>query len=113
VFKGATLAMLDNEKLLKLVEKVTTYLFYSKLNNPNYTDMCSVRDLKCHSIDLQTFQGDFLNWVSRFTRKQIIEKLGQTPENLSFRYTYGYCNAAYIATGEIIPAITDTSWDDF
>ena len=112
-FTGTALAMLDSEKRLKLDEKVTTYLPYFKLNNPAYTDMCSVRDLLCHRIGLQTFQGDFLNWGSTLTRKQIIEKLGQTPEKFPFRYTYGYCNAAYITAGEIIPAITDTSWDDF
>jgi CubicO group peptidase (beta-lactamase class C family) len=112
-FTGTAIALLDYEKRLKLDEKVTTYMPYFKLHNPAYTDMCTVRDLLCHRIGLQTFQGDFLNWGSTLTRKQIIEKLALTPEKYPFRYTYGYCNAAYITAGEIIPVVTDTSWDDF
>lgn len=30
-----------------------------------------------------------------------------------FRDTWGYCNAGFVTAGEIIPAVTDTSWDDF
>ncbi len=30
-----------------------------------------------------------------------------------FRAKYGYCNSGFLAAGEIIPAVTDTSWDDF
>jgi CubicO group peptidase (beta-lactamase class C family) len=31
----------------------------------------------------------------------------------SFRSHYGYCNVAFLTAGEIIPLVTDTSWDDF
>jgi len=30
-----------------------------------------------------------------------------------FRARYGYCNAAFLAAGEVIPLVTDTTWDDF
>jgi CubicO group peptidase (beta-lactamase class C family) len=112
-FTGTALAMLHEEKRVLLDEKVTAYLPWFKLENPDFTKMCTVRDLLCHRIGLQTFQGDFLNWGSTLSRKQIIEKLSLTPAVYPFRHTYGYCNAAYITAGEIIPAITDTTWDDF
>jgi len=112
-FTGTAIAMLNDEKRIFLDEKVTTYLPWFKLHNSAYTDMCTVKDLLCHRIGLQTFQGDFLNWGSTLSRKQIIEKLALTPEKYPFRYTYGYCNAAFITAGELISEITDTTWDDF
>ncbi len=112
-FTGTAVAWLDAEKRLKLDEKVTTYLPWFKLDAPQYTELCTVRDLLSHRIGFGTFQGDFLNWGSTLTRKQIIERMALTKPLYRFRYQYGYCNAGFITAGELIPAVTDTSWDDF
>jgi CubicO group peptidase (beta-lactamase class C family) len=112
-FTGTAIAMLDAEKRVKLDEKVTTYLPWFRLYDAGSTAQCTVRDLLCHRIGLQTFQGDFLNWGSTLSRKQIIERMALTRPVYPFRYTYGYCNAGYITAGEIIPQVTDTTWDDF
>ncbi len=112
-FTGTSIALLNQEKRLSLDEKVTKYLPYFKLYEPTSTELVTVRDLLCHRIGLGTFQGDFLNWGSNLTRKEIIEHLALTKPIYPFRYKYGYCNAAFITAGEIIQAVTDTSWDDF
>lgn len=112
-FTGTAIAMLDAEKRVKLDEKVTTYLPWFRLYDAGSTAQCTVRDLLCHRIGLQTFQGDFLNWGGTLSRKQIIERMALTRPVYPFRYTYGYCNAGYITAGEIIPQVTDTTWDDF
>jgi CubicO group peptidase (beta-lactamase class C family) len=112
-FTGTALAMLDAEKRIMLDEKVTRYMPWFRLYDSTSTALCTVRDLLCHRIGLQTFQGDFLNWGSTLTRRQIIERMSLTPPVHPFRYTYGYCNAAYITAGELIPQMIDTTWDDF
>ena len=112
-FTGTAIAQLNYEKRLSLDEKVTTYLPYFKLYEPTSTQLCTVRDLLCHRIGLATFQGDFLNWGSDLSRREIVEHLQFTKPIHPFRYKYGYCNAAFITAGEIIKAVTDTSWDDF
>ncbi len=112
-FTGTAVAWLNSEKRLLLDEKVTTYLPYFKLYEPTSTDLCTVRDLLCHRLGTQTFQGDFLNWGSNLTRKQIVEGLARTKPIHPFRYKYGYSNAGFIAAGEVILATTDTTWDDF
>ncbi len=112
-FTGTSVAWLNSEKRLSLDEKVTTYLPYFKLYESSSTDLCTVRDLLCHRLGTQTFQGDFLNWGSNLTRKQIIEGLARTKPIHPFRYKYGYSNAGFIAAGEVILATTDTTWDDF
>jgi CubicO group peptidase (beta-lactamase class C family) len=112
-FTGTAVSWLNSEKRLSLDEKVTTYLPYFKLYESTSTDLCTVRDLLCHRIGTQTFQGDFLNWGSNLTRKQIVEGLALTKPVYPFRYKYGYSNAGFIAAGEVILATTDTTWDDF
>lgn len=112
-FTGTAVAWLNSEKRLSLDEKVTTYLPYFKLYESSSTDLCTVRDLLCHRLGTQTFQGDFLNWGSNLTRKQIVEGLSRTKPVHPFRYKYGYSNAGFIAAGEVILATTDTTWDDF
>lgn len=112
-FTGTAIAWLNNEKRVLLDEKVTTYLPYFKLYDETSTQLCTVRDILCHRLGTQTFQGDFLNWGSNLTRKQIVEGLGRTKPVHPFRYKYGYSNAGFITAGEIILAKTDTTWDDF
>ena len=112
-FTGTAVAWLNSEKRLSLDEKVSTYLPYFKLYESTSTDLCTVRDLLCHRIGTQTFQGDFLNWGSNLTRKQIVEGLSRTKPVHPFRYKYGYSNAGFITAGEVILATTDTTWDDF
>ena len=112
-FTGTAVAWLNSEKRLSLDEKVSTYLPYFKLYESSSTDLCTVRDLLCHRLGTQTFQGDFLNWGSNLTRKQIVEGLSRTKPVHPFRYKYGYSNAGFITAGEVILATTDTTWDDF
>ena len=95
-FTGTAVAWLNSEKRLSLDEKVTTYLPYFKLYESTSTDLCTVRDLLCHRLGTQTFQGDFLNWGSNLTRKQIVEGLSRTKPVHPFRYKYGYSNAGFI-----------------
>ncbi|GAB1447659.1 MAG: serine hydrolase [Bacteroidia bacterium] len=112
-FTGTAIAHLNYEKRLSLDEKVSRYLPYFKLYDPASTDMCTVRDVLCHRLGMQTFQGDFLNWGSKLSRKEIVEHMALTKPVHPFRYKYGYCNAGYITAGEVILAVTDTVWDDF
>ncbi len=112
-FTGTAIALLDYQKKLSLDEKVTKYLPYFRLYEPTSTELCTVRDLLTHRIGLGTFQGDFLNWGSNLSRKEIIEGMARTKPKNPFRYKYGYCNAGYITAGEIIPVITNLTWDEY
>ncbi len=112
-FTGTAIALLDYQKKILLDEKVTTYLPDFRLYDDCTTQLCTVRDLLCHRIGLQTFQGDFLNWGSTLTRKEIINKIRDNKPQYSFRSKYGYCNSSFVTAGELIPAVTDTSWDAF
>ena len=112
-FTATSLAILDYQKRISLDDKVTKWLPYFQLNDELATREVTVKDLLCHRIGFQTFQSDLLNWNCNLSRKELILNMRNVKPVYSFRAHYGYCNAAFLTAGEIIPIVTDTSWDDF
>ena len=112
-FTGTSIAILDYEKRLSLDDKVTRWMPGFKLYDELATRETTIRDLLCHRIGLQTFQGDFLNWGCNLSRKELIDRFHLHKPVYSFRSRWGYCNLAFVTAGEIIPLVTDTSWDDY
>jgi CubicO group peptidase (beta-lactamase class C family) len=112
-FTGTALAMLEQEKRISLDDKLTKYFPWFRLDDPLATGNVTIRDAITHRLGFETFQGDFLNWGSTITRRQVMEKMAKHQPVFPFRYKYGYCNSGFVAAGEVIPAVTDTSWDDF
>ena len=112
-FTATSLALLDHQKKLSLDDTATRWLPGFRLYDPLATQQTTVRDLLTHRIGLQTFQGDFLNWGSNLSRKEVIDAMARHKPVFGFRAQYGYCNSAYLAAGEIIPVVTGQSWDAF
>lgn len=110
-FTGTALALLEHEKKLSLDQQVTKILPDFRLYDSLATREVTVRDLLCHRIGMETFQGDFVHWDSNLSRAEIVAQLAKYPPQYSFRSHYGYCNAAFTAAGQCIPYVTDgLSW---
>ena len=112
-FTATSLALLDFQKKLSLNDKVTKWMPDFKLKDELATRDVTIKDLLCHRIGFETFQSDLLNWNCNLSRKELIMNMRNVKPVYSFRAHYGYCNVAFLTAGEIIPAVTDTSWDDF
>lgn len=113
-FTGTALALLEREKKLSLDQKVTTLLPDFRLYDSFATREVTVRDLLCHRIGLETFQGDLVHWDSDLSRAAIVAQLAKYQPQYGFRAHYGYCNAAFTAAGQCIPYATDgLSWDTY
>jgi len=112
-FTATALALLDAEKKLSLDDKVTRWIPEFALDNKAAGEQAIIRDLLCHRIGFQTFQGDFTYWTSNLTRKEVIEKMSHIKAVYPFRTTWGYTNAAFLTAGEIIPKVTGMQWEDF
>ncbi len=112
-FTGTALSLLDYQKKLSLNDPVKKYLKYFDLYDEYAADNATIRDMLCHRLGFQTFQSDFLNWDARTTRYALIENMRNVKPVNPFRSKYGYCNVCFLTAGEIIPAVTDTSWDDY
>ncbi len=112
-FTATALAMLQSENKLSLNDKVTQWIPEFRLDNQLAGEQAIIRDLLSHRIGFRTFQGDFTYWKSNLTRGEVIEKMGHIKAPYPFRTIWGYCNAAFLTAGEIIPRATGIQWEDF
>ena len=112
-FTSAALAILVDEGKLKWDDKVIDYLSYFKLYDPYVTHSMTIRDLLSHRSGLKTFSGDLIWYGSSHSREEVIRRAGFLKPRYSFRTEFGYSNIMYLAAGQIIPIVCNTSWDDF
>jgi CubicO group peptidase (beta-lactamase class C family) len=112
-FTATALAMLQDKKLLSLDDKVTKYIPEFKLENKAAGEQTIIRDLLCHRLGFQTFQGDFTFYNTNLSRKEVIEKMGHVKAVYPFRAQWGYTNAAFLTAGEIIPKVTGKPWEAY
>jgi CubicO group peptidase (beta-lactamase class C family) len=112
-FTGTALAMLDASKKMSLDDKVVKWLSDFKLYDPWVTKEATVRDLLCHRLGFETFQGDFMYFDSDLSLAQVREKMGKLKPLHSFRSRWGYTNSAFLTAGEVIPKVTGKSWAEF
>ncbi len=82
--------------------------------DPYVSHEMTIRDLLTHRSGMGLGEGDLLFWPhTTYTRAEIIYKLRFMKPTSSFRSHYAYDNLLYMTAGQIIPAITGTSWDDY
>jgi len=112
-FTTAALAMLVDEGKLAWDDPVTKYLPDFQLYDPYVTREFTLRDLVTHRSGLGLGAGDLLWFHSSYGRAEIIHRIRAAKPVSSFRSRYAYDNVLYIAAGEIVPAVTGKSWDDF
>jgi CubicO group peptidase (beta-lactamase class C family) len=112
-FTATALAMLDAEKELSLDDKVTKWIPEFKLDNKLAGEQAIIRDLLCHRLGFENFQGDFTFWKSNLTREEVIEKMSHIKAVHPFRTTWGYSNCTFLTAGEIIPRVTGMPWENY
>lgn len=112
-FTAAALAMLVDEGKLSWDDKVQQYLPWFELYNPYVSHEMTITDLLTHRSGLATFSGDLIWYGSDYDRETIIKKAKYLQPQYGFREQFGYSNIMYLTAGEVIPAITQLSWDDF
>jgi CubicO group peptidase (beta-lactamase class C family) len=110
---AAALSMLVDEKRLRLDDTVVTHLPTFRLHDPLATRDAAVRDLLAHRTGVGRMTGNRLRWIPHRPRAELIERMRHLPLEQPFRSAFVYSNVMYTVAGELIPAITGTSYDDF
>lgn len=110
-FTAAALGMLVDEGRISWDDRVTDHLPGFQLSDPYVTREFTIRDLLTHRGGLP--RGDRLWYGSPFDRSEIIRRVRYLEPAWSFRSTYGYQNIMFLTAGELIEAVTGTSWDEF
>ena len=112
-FTATALAMLAADKKLSLDDKVQKWLPDFTLYDPWVAKETNVRDLLCHRLGFETFQGDFMFFDSDLSTAGVRERFEKLKPLYGFRSRWGYTNAAFMMAGEIIPKVTGATWGDF
>ncbi|MBZ5723420.1 MAG: serine hydrolase [Acidobacteriia bacterium] len=113
-FTAAALAMLVDEGRLRWDDRVIDHLPGFQMYDAYVTREITVRDLLVHRSGLGLGAGDLLFWPSTdLSREEIVRRLRFLPPAASFRSRYAYDNLLYLVAGQLIPAVTGESWDEF
>jgi CubicO group peptidase (beta-lactamase class C family) len=113
-FTTATLATLVDEGKISWDDPVINYLPNFQMSDPYVTREMTVRDLLVHRSGLGLGAGDLMFWPhTNFTRDEILHNLRYVKLATSFRSHYAYDNVLYLVAGQIIPAVTGKSWNEY
>lgn len=112
-FTAAALAILVDEGKVRWNDPVTKHLPGFQLSDPYVTRELTVRDLLCHRSGLGTFAGDLVWYNTTYDRAEVLCRARFLKPTTSFRSAFGYQNILFLAAGQIVPAATGTTWDDF
>jgi CubicO group peptidase (beta-lactamase class C family) len=112
-FTATCLAMLVGEGKLAWDDPVTKYLPGFQLHDAYATREMTIRDLLTHRSGLAEVSGGTVWYGSTYDRREIIQRIRHLKPVSSFRSQFAYQNVMYLVAGEIIPAVTGVSWDDF
>ena len=113
-FTTAALAMLVDEGKIRWDDPVTEHMPGFQLYDPYVTREMTIRDLLTHRSGLGLGAGDLMFFPpGNLGRDEIIRRLRFIKPATSFRSAYAYDNLLYIVAGQLIPAVTGKSWDDF
>ena len=110
-FTAAAVAMLVDEKKVSLDAKASQYLPGFQLADPYASRELTVRDLLSHRSGLA--RGELAWYGSGFDRDEIVRRVRFLQPTWSFRSQFGYQNIMYIAAGQVVAHVANTSWDDF
>jgi CubicO group peptidase (beta-lactamase class C family) len=113
-FTTAALATLVDEGKLSWDDPVYQRLPGFVMYDPYVSHEMTIRDLLTHRSGMGLGEGDLLFWPhSTYSREEVIYKLRFMKPASSFRSHYAYDNLLYMTAGQIIPAVTGASWDDY
>ena len=113
-FTTAALALLVDEGKLHWDDKVIDHLPQFRMYDPYVTREFTIRDLLTHRSGLGLGAGDLMFFpATDFSREEIIHGLRYLKPVSGFRSKFAYDNLLYMVAGQIIPAVTGKSWEDF
>jgi CubicO group peptidase (beta-lactamase class C family) len=113
-FTSAALASLVDAGKISWDDPVYQRLPGFQMYDPYVSHEMTIRDLLTHRSGMGLGEGDLLFWPhTTYTRDDIIYRLRFMKPASSFRSRFAYDNLMYIAAGQIIPAATGKSWEDY
>jgi CubicO group peptidase (beta-lactamase class C family) len=112
-FTAAALGILVDEGRIRWDDPVVEHIPDFRLYDPWVSETVTIRDLLSHRVGVGRMTGNRLRWLPARDRSELVRRIRHLGPEQSFREGYVYSNVMYMVAGEIIPAVTGQSWDDF
>jgi CubicO group peptidase (beta-lactamase class C family) len=113
-FTAAALATLVDEGKISWDDPVYQRLTGFQMYDPYVSHEMTIRDLLTHRSGMGLGEGDLLFWPhTTYSREDIIYRLRFMKPASSFRSHFAYDNLLYMTAGQLVPAVTGTSWDNY
>jgi len=110
-FATTALAMLADEGRLHWDDPVRKHLPSFQLSDPFASENAALRDIVSHRTGLA--RHDALWARTPLSRAEVVRRIGHVKLTKPFRSEYQYQNIMFIAAGELIGAVTNSTWDHF
>lgn len=113
-FTATALALLVAEGKLQWDTPVIRYMPAFRVSDAYVTQNATVRDLLTNRSGAPGLEAGEVKILfgPAASRQEVLQRLAELP-GWDFRSRFDYSNGMYLAAGEIIPAVTGTSYDDF
>jgi len=111
-FTALALATLVDGEKLNWDDPLTNHLPGLEFIDSYLTEHVTVRDVLAHRVGLVRADP---GWLANpgWSREQLLSRVRYIPSLDGFRQGWHYSNWMYTAAGEVIPALTGISWDDY
>jgi CubicO group peptidase (beta-lactamase class C family) len=112
-FTATAIGLLVQEGKLSWDDPIINFLPDFRMYDPLATRKVTLRHMLAHKSGLGLWAGD-LNWFNASVpREEIIRKIRYLKPVYDLGTGYAYSNLGFLTAGQVIPAVTDTSWDNF
>ncbi len=112
-FTAAALGLLVDEGRIRWDDPIVAWLPDFQLYDLWVTENITIRDALSHRSGLGRMIGNRLQYMTSRERSELIYRLRYLEPEIPFRSGYVYSNMMYLVAGEIIPAVTGKSWEEF
>jgi CubicO group peptidase (beta-lactamase class C family) len=109
-FTAASVGILVDEGKVAWNDPVIRRMPSFAMSTPEATASTSIEDLLSHRTGLAGENVVF--WGSDVPRAEVVRRIRFLPLANPARTTFDYQNLAFVAAGEVVAAVTGTSWDD-
>ncbi len=112
-FTANALAILVDEGKISWDDLLVSRLPGFQVASDLVTSHATIRDALSHRTAIATTTSAWHGWSLTRSRKDVLSVMQYMEPLQDFRTGFNYNNEMFLAAGEVIPAVTGLSWDDF